>query len=219
MPNRPIILVLAGVNGAGKSSVGGALLAEAGLTWFNPDTMAREIVEQMGMTRQKADIHAWRYGLSSLNAAIANGTSFAFETTLGGRTISLILAAAAATHDIIMIYCGLESIDLHIQRVAQRVASGGHSIPEETIRRRWTTSRANLIHLLPRISHLQVFDNSRSVPSGETVPSPILVLEVDQGRMLTPKPGDDEARSIVPAWARPIAQAAIDLVLLQPGGG
>ena len=38
---RPCILVLAGVNGAGKSSVGGALLAEHGLAWFNPDSYAR----------------------------------------------------------------------------------------------------------------------------------------------------------------------------------
>ena len=40
---RPVLYVLAGVNGAGKSSIGGQLLVSAGLTWFNPDTFAREL--------------------------------------------------------------------------------------------------------------------------------------------------------------------------------
>ena len=48
MKARPVLYVLAGVNGAGKSSIGGGLLERAGLTWFNPDTFARELVAETG---------------------------------------------------------------------------------------------------------------------------------------------------------------------------
>jgi predicted ABC-type ATPase len=48
MRRRPALFVLAGVNGAGKSSVGGHLLEREGLTWFNPDDFARELVLATG---------------------------------------------------------------------------------------------------------------------------------------------------------------------------
>ena len=61
---RPFILVLAGVNGAGKSSVGGAILQDHGLTWFNPDTYARELVRELGIDSTDANARAWQYGKS-----------------------------------------------------------------------------------------------------------------------------------------------------------
>jgi predicted ABC-type ATPase len=80
---RPFILVLAGVNGAGKSSVGGSILQDHGLTWFNPDTYARALVRELGIDNTEANARAWQYGKSKLESAIANGTNYAFETTLG----------------------------------------------------------------------------------------------------------------------------------------
>ena len=58
-PARPFIFVLAGVNGAGKSSVGGALLAEHGLTWFNPDAFARGLIAELGLAQIEANGRAW----------------------------------------------------------------------------------------------------------------------------------------------------------------
>src|SRR5690348_3170650 len=84
-PKRPFIFVLAGVNGAGKSSVGGSILRAQGLAWFNPDSFARELMARSGANRDIADADAWAYGKAQLEAAIANGTSFAFETTLAAR--------------------------------------------------------------------------------------------------------------------------------------
>jgi predicted ABC-type ATPase len=55
---RPFILVLAGVNGAGKSSVGGTMLADHGLTWFNPDSFARELMEQLSLDLAEANARA-----------------------------------------------------------------------------------------------------------------------------------------------------------------
>jgi predicted ABC-type ATPase len=208
---RPFIFVLAGVNGAGKSSVGGAMLLEHGLDWFNPDTYARAIVRELGLEQEEANAKAWRHGRALLEAAIAKRGNFAFETTLGGATISGLLAQASRTHSVVMLYCGLASAELHIARVAQRVAQGGHAIRADKIRERWGTSRLNLIQLLPKLARLQVFDNSASVDIGEDIPDPVLVLEMQNSRVVVPRRLDAAAMAAVPAWARPIVEAAIQL--------
>nr|RAW03615.1 hypothetical protein DBT41_12045 [Aerococcus urinae] len=205
---RPVIFVLAGVNGAGKSSVGGAILDESGLGWFNPDTFSRERVAQ-GIDKNETDAEAWAYGKSRLEEAIAGGTDFAFETTLGGKTITAILVKAAATHDIIMIFCGLDTVERHIARVALRVKHGGHDIPEGRIRERWTTARQNLIFLLPHLKALQVFDNSLDAAPGDTIPEPLLVLEMKDGRALYPLQDDLAALRKTPRWAKPIVEAML----------
>lgn len=208
-PKRPVILVLAGVNGAGKSSVGGAILEAQGLTWFNPDAFARELAARSGANKDVADSAAWAQGKAQLEAAIANGTSFAFETTLGGSTITHLPGEASATHDVVMIFCGLASVQRHIDRVKLRVRHGGHDIPEEMIRRRWDSARRNLITLLPRLARLQLFDNSTEAAPGDDIPFPVLVLEMEDGRVLSPRRGDAAALGAVPAWAKPIVAAAL----------
>lgn len=213
---RPFVVVLAGVNGAGKSSVGGALLRAHGLEWFNPDTMARALMREAGMDRPEANARAWEHGRASLEAALGRGANFAFETTLGGATICSLLEQAGGTHDLLMLYCGLATPELHIERVAQRVAHGGHPIEAAKIRERWITSRLNLIRLLPRLTHLQMFDNSVSVAAGEEIPDPLLILEMRGGRLRVPDPLDAAALAAQPAWSRPIVEAAIQLAV-RPG--
>lgn len=210
---RPFIFVLAGVNGAGKSSVGGAMLAEHGLTWFNPDTYARELVVQLGLDLAEANGRAWEYGRSQLEAAIVHGTNYAIETTLGARTIPDMLAKATHTHDIVMLFCGLSSPEQHIERVRSRVANGGHDIPENKIRERWVASRANLINLLPLLARLQMFDNSVDAAPGQEIPDPVLVLEVIDGQTVFPKREDAVVLGATPEWARPIVQAAFESLL------
>jgi predicted ABC-type ATPase len=209
-PQRPFIFVLAGVNGAGKSSVGGAMLVEHGLTWYNPDSFARELA-QSGVPLEEANVRAWQHGRELLETAIARGANHAFETTLGARTIPALLEQAAASHDVVILFCGLDSAELHIERVRSRVAHGGHDIPEVKIRERWTASRLNLIKLMPHLASLQVFDNSAEAQVGQELPDPVLVLEVRGGEMTLPDPHDKRALESTPAWARPIVQAAIEL--------
>jgi predicted ABC-type ATPase len=208
---RPFILVLAGVNGSGKSSVGGEMLEAHGLTWFNPDTFSRELVAQLGMPLEEANAVAWQHGRELLQAAIEQRTNHSFETTLGANTIPALLAQAATTHDVVMIFVGLSSPEQHIDRVQLRVAHGGHPIPEEKIRERWTTSRANVIELLPHLARLQVFDNSTDARPGDDIPEPVLVLEMSGGKMRRPDPADATALARTPDWARAIVQAAIEL--------
>lgn len=207
---RPFIFVLAGVNGAGKSSVGGAMLAEHGLDWYNPDRFARELVAALGIDIADANGRAWEHGRARLEAAVESGRNFAFETTLGARTIPDLLTRAARSHDVSMIFCGLASPELHLRRVRARVLRGGHDIPEAKIRERWTASRANLIRLLPHLARLQVFDNSAEAAPGEEIDDPVLVLEVIGGQVTHPAPEDTAALAATPAWARAIVQAAIE---------
>ena len=207
---RPFIFVLAGVNGAGKSSVGGALLAEHGLHWFNPDSYARELVKELGLEVTQANGQAWEVGRQQLEAAIAHGTNYAFETTLGATTIPELLAQASRSHDVVVLFCGLASLQLHLRRVAERVKAGGHAIPEQKIRERWVASRANLVKLLPFLARLQVFDNSAQAAPGHDIPDPVLVLEMTHGHMTYPAPDDAQAMRATPEWARPIVQAAIE---------
>lgn len=206
---RPFIIVLAGVNGAGKSSVLSALLLDQGLDWYNPDSYAAVLVRELGIGLEEANGRAWQHGKSLLERAIANKTNHALETTLGGSTITRLLRDASATHDVLMLYCGLDSPELHIARVQQRVAHRGHPIPDDKIRQRWNSSRSNLVQLLPALSRLQVFDNSHSVTPGEDVPDPALVLELEDGQVVFPDIHSLDALANVPPWARPILEAAI----------
>ncbi|HEY0684553.1 MAG TPA: hypothetical protein VGD45_19605 [Steroidobacter sp.] len=208
---RPFIFVLAGVNGAGKSSVGGSRIRDYGLEWFNPDAYARLLMQEQERALEEANAAAWEHGRVSLAAAIAEKKNFAFETTLGANTIPRMLREASRTHDILMWFCGLSSPERHIERVAARVARGGHAIPEQKIRERWDGSRLNLIELLPYLAHLQVFDNSAEVVFGEPIPDPVLVLDVVKGRIVFPDPNDASTLANTPRWAKQIVQAAIEL--------
>jgi predicted ABC-type ATPase len=96
-PPAPRVYVLAGVNGAGKSSIGGAMLAKAGVEFFNPDEVARKFLASVpGMTQEEANGAAWEQGRRLLERAIKERKDFAFETTLGGNSIAALLQKAIA---------------------------------------------------------------------------------------------------------------------------
>ncbi len=201
--------MLAGVNGAGKSSIGGHLLQRAGLAWFNPDAFARELLASGAPDQRSANAQAWAEGLRRLDAAIAAGHSHAFETTLGGRTIAGRIATAAATHDVLVWFCGLASPEQHIARVRARVAAGGHAIADALIRQRWPRALAQLIALMPRLAQLQVFDNSAEAAAGAAVADPVLLLEMAHGRLVWPRADDLPALLQTPDWAKPLVEAAL----------
>lgn len=204
---RPAIYVLAGVNGAGKSSIGGQVLTNAGMTWFNPDTFARALVNDFDYSQSDANIAAWGAGVKNLDEAVAAGHSYAFETTLGGNTIVRKLIEASQTHDIVVWFCSLSNANQHIERVRQRVRQGGHDIPENKIRERCRTSMANMLTLLPCVSEARAYDNSVDAALGESVPEPRLVLHVVAGECQYPVSHADLRRT--PDWAKPLVEWAM----------
>jgi len=206
-PSR--IYVIAGVNGAGKSSIGGAAFRAFGADYYNPDEAARQLIAaNPGMDLTQANSLAWQQGVGLLKQAIAERLDFAFETTLGGNTIPRVLAEAAAQGiGIYVWYAGLSSVELHLRRVRSRVRHGGHNVPEDAIRRRYERSRLNLIALLPLLAALRIYDNSAEAdPAHGATPAPVLVLHTGRGKILNP---DDLPRA--PDWAKPIVAAALKL--------
>ncbi len=201
------VFVLAGVNGAGKSSIGGAALLARNAPYFNPDLAARALLQaHPGMDQETANAHAWAMGRDGLARALDAGLNFAFETTLGAATFTdMLLAGAAAGAQVHVWYAGLSSVELHMQRVQERVAAGGHDIPEQKIRERYVNSRANLVRLLPHLASLRVFDNSADAdPKKGQPPHPVLLLHMACGRIVS-----HIALGSVPQWAKPIMAAAV----------
>jgi predicted ABC-type ATPase len=204
------IHVLAGVNGAGKSSIVGATIRAKGGEYYNPDEGAREIrAANPGLSQTEANAAAWEQGRKLLERAIGQGLDFTFETTLGGNTMPRLLAEAAERGvDVHIFYVGLDSAEAHIERVRQRVRAGGHDIPEADIRRRCRHSLINLVKLLPVLTGLRVYDNSATAnPATGQAPQPVLVLQMDRGRIAGPAD-----LTSTPAWAKPIVAAALELM-------
>jgi predicted ABC-type ATPase len=205
----PRIYVLAGVNGAGKSSIVGATIRANGGEYYNPDEAARAIIAaNPGLGQTEANAAAWTQGRKLLQRAIDEGLDFTFETTLGGNTMPALLAEAAQRGiEIRLFFVGLESAEAHIERVRQRVRAGGHDIPEAAIRRRYRHSRINLIKLLPALTELKMYDNSANAdPATGQAPKPVLVLHLQRGHIVGPSD-----LSSTPRWARPIVAAALEL--------
>jgi predicted ABC-type ATPase len=205
------IHVLAGVNGAGKSSIIGATIRDKGGEYYNPDEAAREIMAaNPGLGQTEANAAAWEQGRKLLERAIDQGLDFTFETTLGGNTMPGLLAEAAKRGvEVHVFYVGLGSADAHIERVRQSVRAGGHDIPEADIRRRYRHSLINLVKLLPVLTALRAYDNSATAdPAIGQAPQPVLVLQMEHGRIVGPSD-----LTSTPAWAKPIVAAALELTL------
>lgn len=188
-------------------------MLNAGGQFFNPDLYARQLqVAQPGLSIEDANGQAWQHGRGLLERAIETRVSFAFESTLGGTTIPELLRDAAASHDVHILFVGMDSPERHIARVAARVLAGGHDIPEAKIRARYISSRAHLIALIPFLASLRVYDNSEEVVSvGTTMPLPTRLLEMEAGAITYEAPGGK-----IPDWAKAIVQAARDAYTTRP---
>lgn len=161
----------------------------------------------IGLGTEQANARAWGLGYEGLQRAIDQNLNFAFETTLGGASITMeLLRALALERRVLIFYVGLASVDLHIQRVAERVARGGHDIPERKIRERYDNSRTNLLKFIGTRAEMRVWDNSHQSADGS--PAPREVFRVQNREMLIPKGGE---LSATVAWAQPLVAKALSI--------
>jgi predicted ABC-type ATPase len=106
-------------------------------------------------------------------------------------------------------YVGLTNAELHIARVRARVKRGGHDIPEERIRQRYTRTVSNLIQLMPKLTDLRVYDNSvEADPHTGARPEPRLIVHLNGRKLLN----ICELAS-TPEWAKPIVLTALTFQL------
>lgn len=168
------ILIIAGPNGAGKTTFANEFLPNEAEcpTFINADLIAAGLSP---FEPEQAAFRAGRVMLKEIHQHAARGECFAFETTLSGRGYArLIPQWQADGYQIKLFFLSLKRAELAISRVAQRVALGGHNIPEPVIRRRFTAGVENFKNLYkPLVDEWVLYENSGSSP-----------VVLDEGAML-----------------------------------
>jgi predicted ABC-type ATPase len=161
----PNLYIIAGCNGAGKTTASFTILLEmlncrefvnadsiaAGLSPFNPESVA---------------IEAGKLMLSRIHELMGATVDFAFETTLATRSyVSLVKSAQEVGYKVTLLFIWIDSPATAMQRVAERVVKGGHNIPSEIIERRYYRGLFNLINLyIPICNTWMVVNNEAITP-------------------------------------------------------
>lgn len=191
---RPRLLVVAGPNGSGKTTV-----TEAGLRheWFdgceyvNPDAIAQELGD---WNDPRHVLEAAREAERRREACLKHGRSLAFESVFSAPDKpDFVVRALEAGFFVRLFFVSTESPDINVARVAQRVALGGHSVPPDRIVARWSRSIANCAAVAPLVDRLYLYDNSIHNADAR------LVLRASSGRV--ERIYEDAP---LPAWTRPI---------------
>jgi predicted ABC-type ATPase len=158
MSNEPIMSIVAGTNGAGKSTFISKPIFEGGGYIIDPDAIAKSLNPRQP---EKARLQAGRFSIQLIEQMIQNKQSFVMETTLSGRLPFLqIQAAKKQGFRIVMHYIGLDRMQRHIDRVRERVQMGGHDIPVEDIIRRYERSQHQLYQTSQLVDQLILWDNT-----------------------------------------------------------
>jgi len=162
---RPSVVILAGPNGAGKSTVAPALLrgALAVNEFVNADVIASGL---SAFDPDSAAIAAGRVMLARIRELASQRVNFAFETTLASRSFApwlrQLVTSGYSAH---LVFLWLPSADFAVDRVAERVRTGGHNVPPETVRRRYAAGLRNFFQLYqPLVSGWVLYDSSGPVP-------------------------------------------------------
>jgi predicted ABC-type ATPase len=162
---RKEILILAGPNGAGKTTFAREfLVAEAECpTFVNADLIAAELSPD---DPDRVAMRAGRAMLWQIEEHVRNGESFAFETTLANRGYARSIRAwQESGYRVTLWFLALSTVAAALERVAQRVLQGGHSVPEGVVRRRFLAGKANFEKIYkPLVDAWVLYDNSDTVP-------------------------------------------------------
>jgi predicted ABC-type ATPase len=157
----PRVAIVAGINGAGKTTASQRVLRDVLRvpTFVNADAIARGL---NGFNPEAEAAKAGRLMLEHLRELAERRADFSFETTLSGRAYAPWLAELRAVgYEVYLYYYWLDSPDLAIRRVAERVKAGGHHVPDATVRQRYAKSVSNFLTLYRQHADLwEVYDNS-----------------------------------------------------------
>ncbi len=159
------VVILAGPNGAGKSTAATAVLRGTFAVdeFVNADVIARGL---SAFDPDRVAITAGRVMLARLNELASQRTDFAFETTLATRAYAPWLRRLKTSgYDVHLLFLWLSSADLAVARVADRVGMGGHYVPDEVVRRRYSAGIRNFFGLyLPVATTWALYNTSGPEP-------------------------------------------------------
>jgi len=149
------LYLIAGANGSGKTTLAHELLREEqGLVFLNADETAAKIGDSVGLA-------AGRVILTEINNMLTSGKSFVLESTISGNYHKRVLTEAKNSgYEVIMFYVFLNSVDLNIERIKNRVALGGHNVPDEDIIRRFDKSIKNFWDIAKIVDFWELYYNS-----------------------------------------------------------
>ena len=155
----PQIVILAGPNGAGKSTAAAGLLSQE-IAFLNADEIAKNLPAAPSPAR---DMQAGRLLLARLDELQSQRQDIAIETTLASRTLAPRLKRLQGEgYRVYLYFFWLPSPEMAVRRVAQRVSSGGHDIPEPVIRRRYEAGLNHFFTLYrPIANSWRLYDNTR----------------------------------------------------------
>ena len=161
------LYIIAGCNGAGKTTASFTILPEVldCKEFINADEIAKGLSP---FQPESVAMQAGRIMLARMDELLQKGETFAFETTLATKSYKQKIEWAQANdYEVTLLFFWLDSPNMAKKRVAQRVAEGGHSIPSQTIERRYHNGIANLFAIyIDMVDICYIFDNSE----GERTP-------------------------------------------------
>ncbi len=161
-PDR-LLVVLAGPNGSGKSTFFEHYLAPLGLQFVNADLIAKSLAPQALETPETVVYEAAQIADAERRLLLAEGQSFCMETVFSDPNqvkLDFLQEAVRQGYTLFLVFLCLESPELNIARVIQRVADGGHDVPDDKIVSRYPRSINNLRLALPFVDFALLLDNS-----------------------------------------------------------
>ena len=160
--HRPVLIVIAGPNGSGKTTVTSKILHHEWLEdseYINPDNVARDMFGDWN--NQEYVLKAANYCNEWRERCLAERKSHIFETVMSADDkVDYILRAKEVGFFIRLFFVSTESPTINAKRVANRVLNGGHDVPISKIISRYDKSIANCKLLSPIVDRLYVYDNS-----------------------------------------------------------
>lgn len=159
---KPKLLVIAGPNGSGKTSVTGKILKHEwmeGCVYVNPDEIAQDVFGDWNSP--EAVIKAAKYAAQQREECIATGRSLLFETVFSAPDkLEFIAKAKDAGYFIRFFFVGTDHPAINASRIAHRVMEGGHDVPITKIVSRYAKSIANCSQAAKVVDRMYVYDNS-----------------------------------------------------------
>lgn len=167
-PDKPVLWIIAGPNGSGKSSLYNRTDIEGwgGSVWIiNPDLLTAKIVESEGLVLESANLAAVQRVERWLDASIDAYQTIGVETVLSSpKYRRLVEKAKLQGFDVRMIYVVLNSLELQLRRIRQRVADGGHDVPADKVAERRQRSFEQLAWFARHVDECLIFNNSTGEP-------------------------------------------------------
>src|SRR5579863_7132246 len=157
--NIPLAVFLIGANGSGKSTLRNYLNLTDIQTNIDPDVLNRIYKSRYPNAYL---IESAKQALIMYKQGITSGVNICIESTLAGHgTTERIIQAKKHGYFTIAYFVGLNDVELNLERIRQRVAEGGHNIPDASVRRRYTESINNAVNLKDYFDELYIIDNSQ----------------------------------------------------------